>query len=84
VARLAASMSIGTGFTGVGAVWAKRGGKQFGWGRCQMGGAEVGVVGFGWGRCQMGGAEVGAVGFGWGAAKCADRKAALAAWFWSN
>jgi hypothetical protein len=67
VARLAASTSIGTGFPGVGAIWAKQGGKRFGWGRCRMGGAEVG-----------------AVGFGWGAAKCADRKAVLAAWFWSN
>jgi hypothetical protein len=27
---------------------------------------------------------VGMVVFGWGAAKWADRKAALAAWFWSN
>jgi hypothetical protein len=39
---------------------------------------------FGWGRCRMGGAEVGVVVFGWEAAKCADRKAALATWFWSN
>jgi hypothetical protein len=32
----------------------------------------------------MGGVEWVAVVFGCGVARCADRKAALAAWFWSN